>query len=165
MKGDVLVFSRNLYLCGDDSDLIWDLARVFSLFSSFLVPQSFVARVFSSVFNARYSDCCVIAFCTCFLEHFCKCVAGVFKISIFLVFSRLKLVWYQDRCCTCFVVYFDDLAYFYTTQLARLCVDFGFIVFFLIVHVFLMIRYSLFMKHVRQYKGNIRRNKKTTRNI
>ena len=82
------------------------------------MSQSFFARVFSSVFNARYSHCCVIAFCTCFLEHFCKCVVGIIKLCIFLVFSRFKLTWYRDWFCTYFVVYFDDLAYFYTTQLS-----------------------------------------------
>ena len=113
-------------------------------FSSFLVSQSFFARVFSSVFNARYSDCCVIAFCTCFLEHFCKCVAGIFKLCIFLMFSRFKLTWYRDWFCTYFVVYFDDLAYFYTTQLARLCADFRFIEFFL---MFLIVFMSITWRH------------------
>ena len=108
------------------------------------MSQSFFARVFSSVFNARYSDCCVIAFCTCFLEHFCKCVAGMLKLCIFLVFSRFKLTWYRDWFCTYFVVYFDDLAYFYTTQLARLCADFRFIEFFLL---FLIVFMSITWRH------------------
>ena len=109
------------------------------------MSQSFFARVFLSVFNARYSDCCVIAFCTCFLEHFCKCVAGILKLCIFLVFSRFKLTWYRAWLFTYFVVYFDDLAYFYTTQLARLCADFRFIEFFL---VFLIVFMSITWRHI-----------------
>ena len=47
----------------------------------------FCSRVFSM---SAHIDCCVIAFCICFLEQFCKCVARIRKLYIFLLFSCLK---------------------------------------------------------------------------
>ena len=47
------------------------------------------------------------------------------------MFSRLKLASYGERFNACFVVHFNDLVDFYSTQPPHFFLDFGFVVFFM----------------------------------